>query len=186
MLLIVGGVLVAAILVFTGIKLFSAQGQSSPGSSPGPSSQNTTGAGGNGNTCIQGQTCAQGGNVPIETQPDFVDVVKNQVAQGLHLAPDQLQTKLQTGLQITDLAQQQGLSLDQWHTLELNAAKAGIQKLVSEGKLSQDAGNAQTQQWQANLDNMDSGIQLMLGGCPPQPAGVTGCPPAGPGVIKKG
>ena len=142
----------------------------------------TTTSGANSTVCLHGQPCSNGNsNTLIEMQPDFIAVVQNQLAEGLHLSPNQIKAKLQTSLHITDLAQQQGLSLDQWHTLELNAVKAGMQKLISENKLTQDRANTIQQQWSTNPTSMDTSIELMLGGCPGT-SSSSGCP-SGPGPI---
>src|SRR5215467_179170 len=74
------------------------------------------------------------------TPPEVADYVRQHLAQGLHLDTDQLIAKLQTGEAIGSLAAQQGLSGDQWHTLEVTTYQAAYDRLVSEGKMArQDA-----------------------------------------------
>ena len=71
------------------------------------------------------------------TPPQVANVVRQQVAQKLHLSVDQLTTKLQAGVSIEALAAQQGMSPGQWRTFVIATYQAAFEQAVSAGKLTQ-------------------------------------------------
>jgi hypothetical protein len=89
---------------------------------------------------------------PQGNQPVYWQAIQEQVAQGLHLSPVQIQTELQppvsntkggTPPNIGNVALEQGISLDQLRTIEINAMQQAFNKLVSQGVETQQ----QVDQW---------------------------------------
>ncbi|MBV9228697.1 MAG: hypothetical protein JOZ18_05225, partial [Chloroflexi bacterium] len=52
--------------------------------------------------------------------------IKSQIAQGLHLTPDQLTTQLKSGQSLSSIATAQGVSATQLQTIIANAFQAGL------------------------------------------------------------
>ncbi|HEY0755669.1 MAG TPA: hypothetical protein VGD98_17055 [Ktedonobacteraceae bacterium] len=71
------------------------------------------------------------------TPPEVVSVVRQQVAQQLHLSVAQLVAKLQAGVAIETLAAQQGMSADAWRTFVIATYQAAYNQAVSAGQLTQ-------------------------------------------------
>ena len=71
------------------------------------------------------------------TPPEAANVVRQQVAQKLHLSIDQLTTKLQSGVSIEALATQQGMSPGEWRTFVIATYQAAFEQAVNAGKLTQ-------------------------------------------------
>ena len=89
---------------------------------------------------------------PQGNQPVYWQTIQQQVAQGLHLTTAQIQAELQppasstkggTPREIDSVALEQGISLDQLHTIEVNAVQRAFNKLVSQGVETQQ----QADQW---------------------------------------
>jgi len=89
---------------------------------------------------------------PQGDQPVYWQTIQEQVAQGLHLSAVQIQAELQppvsntkggTPPNIGNVALEQGISLDQLHTIEINALQQAFNKLVSQGVEMQQ----QADQW---------------------------------------
>jgi hypothetical protein len=68
--------------------------------------------------------------------------IRNQIAQGLHLTPEQLATQLRSGKTLSAIASAQGVSTSQLQTLVTNAFKSGLQPAVTGGNLTQQQVNA--------------------------------------------
>jgi hypothetical protein len=79
-------------------------------------------------------------------------VVRQQVALGLHLTPEDLSAKLTSGQTILEVAAQQQVSADQLYTIEVNAYIAAHSQLVSEGQITQQ----QADQYDANIRQADA------------------------------
>jgi hypothetical protein len=71
------------------------------------------------------------------TPPEVANVVRQQVAQKLHLSVDQLTTRLQSGVSIEALAAQQGMTPDEWRTFVIATYQAAFEQAVNAGKLTQ-------------------------------------------------
>lgn len=80
--------------------------------------------------------------------PYFWDILKTHVAQGLHLSVDQVKTRLQSGQHIPVVAAAQGVSLDQLHTIEINAIQAADNEMVHRGFTTQPNIAADMLRWQ--------------------------------------
>jgi hypothetical protein len=87
-------------------------------------------------------------------------VVRQQVAQGLHLTPEDLSAKLTTGKTILEVAAQQQVSADQLYTIEVNAYIAAHAQLASEGKITrQQADQYDANTRQADANNLNAQVQ---------------------------
>ncbi len=64
--------------------------------------------------------------------------IKNQIAQGLKLTPDQLTSQLQSGKSLTDIATAQGLSTVDFQNLITNTLNNSLKPAVTSGELTQD------------------------------------------------
>ncbi len=73
------------------------------------------------------------GKVLKQYAPD----IKNQIAQGLHLTPDQLTAQLQAGKTLSDIATAQKVSSTQLQTLVGNVVRSELQPAVDDGTLTQ-------------------------------------------------
>jgi polyhydroxyalkanoate synthesis regulator phasin len=71
--------------------------------------------------------------------------IANEVAQGLHLSPNQLMTDLKSGKSLSDIATTQHVTTVQLHTLVTNAIQDALHKAVSAGDLTQAQADAFTQ-----------------------------------------
>lgn len=72
----------------------------------------------------------------------YYDTVKSYVAQHLHLSEGQIKAKLQAGVQLIALAQQQGISHTELRTILLDAEQKGHDVLVRLGNLTQQQSDA--------------------------------------------
>ena len=72
----------------------------------------------------------------------YYDAVNQYVAQQLHLSEAQIKTKLQAGVQLIALAEQQGISATQLRTILLEAELKGHNILVQGGYLTQQQSDA--------------------------------------------
>ncbi|MGB9885660.1 MAG: DUF2680 domain-containing protein [Moorellales bacterium] len=85
-----------------------------------------------------------------------------EIAEVLGMTPQELHQELQSGKTLEEIASAKGLTLDQLKEKVLAAKKAELQKLVEEGKLTQE----QADRMLSRLEQMD------LGRCPlPMPMG---------------
>lgn len=71
------------------------------------------------------------------TPPEVATIVRQQIAQQLHLSVDQLTARLQAGTPIETLAVQQGMSADGWRTFVLATYQSAYNQAVSAGQLPQ-------------------------------------------------
>ena len=149
--LIVGGLVVVGVILFVVFHGFSSQtaapsGQTTSTATPQPQSS-VTGKGGN-------STLFDTGYPPVYWQ-----IVKTEMASGLHLSVDQLDTKLHQiwngaaggsgkndaagnpGMAVAEIATQQGISADQLRTIELNAVRKGLNQMVAQRVVTQDQAN---------------------------------------------
>jgi hypothetical protein len=72
----------------------------------------------------------------------YYDAVKQYVAQQLHMSEVQIKIKLQAGVQLIALAEQQGISAAQLRTILLEAEQKGHDVLVQGGYLTQQQSDA--------------------------------------------
>jgi hypothetical protein len=86
--------------------------------------------------------------------------IKNQIAQGLHLTPDQLTTQLQAGKTLSDIATTQNISASQLQTVVSNALQTSLQPAVTDGTLTQRQLDRLIKKYQNNPSLLDH----LLGG----------------------
>ena len=86
--------------------------------------------------------------------------IKNQIAQGLHLTPDQLTTQLQAGKTLSDIATTQKISASQLQTVVGNALQTSLQPAVTDGTLTQRQLDRLIKKYQNNPSLLDH----LLGG----------------------
>ena len=170
-LLALAGCAVVGLLIFFGIRLFAQQAAGNT-STPSPS-------GGNGGQVIQQPGGSGSQSTPPASKgsgypPEFLNTVKQQVAQGFHLTVDQVTSEVSSGKQITDVAAAQGISSDQLHTIELNAYQTAFNQAVQNGTYTQDQANTYMENYrQRDPGRLNDGITLLFGGMPGTPqAGV--------------
>jgi len=141
------GALVVGIIALASFAIYTHFTAASSGNG-GP---NTGGAAGG--TAHLANYCTKG---PVEVSV----VVRQQVAQGLHLTPEELSAKLTDGQTILEVAAQQQVSADQLYTIEVNAYIAAHAQLVSEGKITkQQADQYDTNIRQADANNLNTQVQ---------------------------
>lgn len=76
--------------------------------------------------------------------------ILNQIAQGLHMTPAQLQAQLQSGKTLSQIATAQNISATQLQTIVTNAVKSALQPSVSNGTINQLQVNALVKHLQKN------------------------------------
>jgi hypothetical protein len=150
-LLVVGGLVVVAVILFVALRGFSpstSNGQTPSTSTPQAQSTPATKGDNQGGTLFDT-------NYP----PAYWQTVKSEMAAGMHLSVEQLSTKLHQvwggssggtgksntngnpGDAVVQIATQQGLSADQLKTLELSSVQKGLDQMVSQGVITQDQAN---------------------------------------------
>src|SRR6266480_3175751 len=76
--------------------------------------------------------------------------LKNHIAQGLHLTPDQLTSQLKSGKTLSDIATAQNISSTQLQTIVGNAIQNALKPAVTEGTLTQKQVDKLTKRFQSN------------------------------------
>ncbi|EFH83355.1 hypothetical protein [Ktedonobacter racemifer] len=105
---------------------------------------------------------------------EFVSTVLGHLAEKFNLSLDQLSKQVQSGLQIEDVAAQHGISVDQLHTIEINALQTGIDKLTSTNQMSQDEASIMMHDFKNKTQQKLNGVfTYELGGTPPIPTNAT-------------
>ena len=166
--LALAGCVVVGLLIFFGIHLFTQQaaGSTTGNTNPPPSSNG-------------GQVVQQGGSGSQSTPPagkgsgyppEFLNTVKQQIAQGLHLTVDQVTAEVSAGKQIADVARAQGISNTQLHTIELNAYQTAFNQAVQKGTYTQDQANTYMENYrQRDPGQLNNSITALFGGSPAMP-----------------
>lgn len=99
----------------------------------------------------------------------WYDTLKQTMAQGLNLTVSQLETQIQSGAQIADIAATQGLNQQQLHTLELESLQKAFQQAISQGLMSQDRATQNMDTYnQMDHQLLNDNITNDLGGNPNQ------------------
>ena len=100
-------------------------------------------------------TPAAKGNGMAKILKQYAPSIKNQIAQGLHLTPDQLTTQLQSGKTLSEVATAQNVSSTQLQTLVGSALQTALQPAVSDGTLTQQQVNKLMKRYQGNPTLLD-------------------------------
>ena len=85
----------------------------------------------------------------------YMSQINNQVAQGLHLSPSQLQSQLQSGKSLSDIAAAQHVSASQLHTIVMDAVQSALNKAVSNGDVTQQQATTFMQALQSHPQFVD-------------------------------
>lgn len=149
--MIVGGLVVAGMILFFVFHGFSSQ-------TSAPVGQTTSAA----TPQSQGSVTGKGGNSTLFDTgypPVYWQIVKTEMASGLHLSVDQFNTKLHQiwndaaggsgkndaagdpGTAVAEIAIQQGISADQLRTIELNAVQKGLNQMAAQRVVTQNQAN---------------------------------------------
>lgn len=154
------GCVVVGLLIFFGLRLFTQQATnttSTPSSSSGGQVLQQPGGSGSQSTPPTGK----GSGYP----PGFLNTVKQQIAQGLHLTVDQVTAEVSAGKQIADVAAVQGISRDQLHIIELNAYQAAFNDAVQKGTYTQDQANTYMENYrQRDPGKLNDTVTALFGG----------------------
>jgi hypothetical protein len=162
------GCLVVGLILFFGIRLLTQQSQntttppSSPTGQPGVVIQQPGGGGQS-----QGAPPANKGQGYSSA---FLNTVRQNIAQGLHLTVDQVTSEISSGKQIADIAAAQGVSSTQLHTIEVNAYQAAFNQAVQNGTYTQDQANTYMENYrQRDPGQLNDGVISLFGGMPGTP-----------------
>jgi hypothetical protein len=81
--------------------------------------------------------------------------IKNQIAQGLHLTPDQLTAQLKSGKTLSNVATAQNISSTQLQTIVGNAIQNALKPAVANGTLTQKQVDKLAKKYQSNPTLLD-------------------------------
>ncbi len=81
--------------------------------------------------------------------PQYNWIAQNDIAQGLHLTPDQVRAQISNGSSMTDIADAQNVPPDVLQNIELNAFQDLLNSEVKAGNIGQDEAG----QWMQRLQN---------------------------------
>ncbi|MBE3559715.1 MAG: hypothetical protein IMW89_10875 [Ktedonobacteraceae bacterium] len=103
--------------------------------------------------------------------------IKQQIAQGLHLTPEQLTAQLQEGKSLDDIAKAQHVSPEQLNTLIARAFQSGLKPAVDSGGLTQKQVDALVKRMQKNHQQLGKllgadGKKKQKAGTPTPPTSV--------------
>ena len=90
------------------------------------------------------------GNGAAKILKQYAPGIKNQIAQGLHLTPDQLASQLKSGKTLSDIATAQNISSTQLQTIVGNAIQNALKPAVTGGTLTQKQVDKLTKRFQSN------------------------------------
>ncbi|GHO86975.1 hypothetical protein [Dictyobacter formicarum] len=159
LLLTLGSLFVVGLLLIFGFQFFS---HMSDASSTGSNTSN------NANSGKAKDMPTMNANTKPDSpwlKPDFIATVSSTLATSLHLSAEQLTTKLQSNMQISDIAAQQGFSADQLHRFELDAMQAGLDKLVSTNQMTQEMADSAMQHFrERDPQQLNNDFTYSLGG----------------------
>lgn len=82
--------------------------------------------------------------------------IKTQIAQGLHMTPDQLTTELKSGKTVNDIATAQNVSAPQLQTLIATAFTTNLKPAVDAGALTQKQVDRLVKNMQNNQKSLDN------------------------------
>jgi hypothetical protein len=90
------------------------------------------------------------GNDAAKILKQYAPGIKNQIAQGLYLTPDQLASQLKSGKTLSDIATAQNISSTQLQTIVGNAIQNALKPAVTDGTLTQKQVDKLTKRFQSN------------------------------------
>jgi len=95
-------------------------------------------------------TPAHKGSAAAKLLKQYAPAIKNQIAQGLHLTPDQLTAQLQSGKTLSNIATAQNISSTQLQTIVGNAIQNALKPAVDGGTLTQKQVDKLAKKYQSN------------------------------------
>jgi hypothetical protein len=95
-------------------------------------------------------TPAHKGSATAKLLKQYAPAIKNQIAQGLHLTPDQLTAQLQSGKTLSNIATAQNISSTQLQTIVGNAIQNALKPAVDGGTLTQKQVDKLAKKYQSN------------------------------------
>ncbi len=116
----------------------------------------------------------QEGNFPFRGRPGHMPGhgpghVMDAAAEALGMTQDELMEQLRDGASLAEVAEAQGMSVDDFKTALLDQVKAQLDELVAENDLTQDQADDIFQRIEENIDDIVSGE-----GCPGGIGGMRG------------
>ena len=78
----------------------------------------------------------------LKVMKQYAPQMLNQIAQGLHMTPQQLKAQLQSGKTLSQIATTQNVSATQLQTIETSAVQGALQQAVNSGTLTQKQATA--------------------------------------------
>jgi hypothetical protein len=94
---------------------------------------------------------------------------RQQIADGLHLSPDEITQQLQSGTSMQDIASSQGINSDQLHKIELSAITNLINSEVKAGNISDNDANDAINRFQNNPNMLDKLTTILFTALSPVP-----------------
>ncbi|GHO72290.1 hypothetical protein KSD_00610 [Ktedonobacter sp. SOSP1-85] len=159
LLLTLGGLFVVGLLLIFGFRFFSHMSDASS------TNTNTSNNANNGKAKSMPTMDASTKPDSPWLKQDFIATVSSKIATSLHLSTEQLTTKLQSNMQISAIAAQQGFSADQLHSFELDAMQAGLDKLVSTNQMTQEMADSAMQHFRKrDPQQLNNDFTYSLGG----------------------
>ena len=95
------------------------------------------------------------GNGAAKILKQYAPGIKNQIAQGLYLTPDQLTSQLKSGKTLSDIATAQNISSTQLQTIVGNAIQNALKPAIDDGTLTQKQVDKLAKKFQANPTLLD-------------------------------
>lgn len=106
-------------------------------------------------TPIVSATPTHKGSTATKILKQYAPSIKNQIAQGLHLTPDQLTSQLQSGKTLSNIATAQNISATQLQTIVGNAVQNALKPAVAGGTLTQKQVDKLAKRFQSNPTLLD-------------------------------
>jgi hypothetical protein len=99
---------------------------------------------------------------PFPMNPKYAWIVQDDVAQGLHLAPQEIASRLRGGMSIVDIAASQGVSALELRAIELKAVSDLLNTAVKAGDIAPDQVGSWLKQFQANPQLLDKIVTALF------------------------
>ncbi len=143
----------------TGAKAGSQSTAMGSGNTPKPAPATTAN---NGNqAAAPAATSSQNLTVPVVVLKQYVPNIRHTVAQSLNITDKALAQDLQSGMHLTGIATQHGLSNAQLQTLLSSSITSGFQPAISAGSLTQAQVSSFIQQTQQNPTTLEQQLSIL-------------------------
>lgn len=121
----------------------------------------TTANNGNQASTAPAATSAQNLTVPVVTLKQYVPNIRHMVAQSFNITDKALAQDLQSGMHLTNIAMQYGLSNAQLQTLLSTSITSSFQPAISAGSLTQAQVSSFIQQTQQNPTTLEQQLSIL-------------------------